>query len=234
MAREELSTPSNDLFRMRLLFLFALLVVILGAAMYGASRPRGTPDRAMIEADIGDAHFSYRAAYARDLATAAGGLADRLAFAVKFPDFGPLGAATPPGGRALTTERPGDAVFLTISQADEGVDPASRPALLYSRFLEGDASTGPGGLIARRFESGSPFELEQLYLAPPDGRAFFSRCPKASGSDDALLDQCLWVFRIKSLDVELRFAPTLLEHWEILAEKARAFVRSIAREAERR
>jgi hypothetical protein len=128
----------------------------------------------------------------------------------------------------LSIERRKETVFITISQADAAVDPASRPALLYSRFLEGDASTGAGGLIARKFESGSPFELERLYLAPPDGRAFFARCPKQRPSDDALLDQCLWLFRIKSLDVELRFAATLLERWDVLAEKTRAFVRSIA------
>jgi hypothetical protein len=213
---------------MRLLFLFALLVVGLGAAIYGVSRPRGTAERATVEADIGDAHFSYRAAYARDPATAAGGLADRLAFIVKFPNFEPLGAATPRGARASLTERSDEAVFITIAQADEAVDPANRPALLYSRFLEGDASAGPGGLIARKFESGSPFELEQLYLAPPDGRVFFARCPRLRGSEDALLDMCLWVFRTRSLDVELRFAPTLLEHWEILVDKARALLRSIA------
>jgi hypothetical protein len=210
---------------MRLLFLIA--IVSLSISAFGISWLSGTPPSATVEAEIGDARFSYKRAYARDAATAAGGSSDRLAFAVSFPEFAPLSSPEKPVPLEVSDERRNRTVFVTVSQADEAVDPADRPALLYSRFLEGDATSGPGGLVMRKFESGSPYELETLYLAPPDGRVFFARCPLQRNAEDALLDLCLSVFRTKSLDVELRFAPALLEHWETLAGDARAFLSSI-------
>ena len=86
---------------------------------------------------------------------------------------------------------------------------------------------GPEGLILRRFEQGSPYDLEELYIAPPDGRTFFARCLKPSEADAAARDFCLFLFREDDLDVELRFAPALLEHWEALTEGAHAFLARI-------
>jgi hypothetical protein len=212
---------------MRLPFSIALFIGCLCAAAYSLSRLRETAPRANVEADIGDAHFSYKEAYARDAATAAGGFANRLAFAVRFPDFAPLGSIDKTLSPRTLDERQRKAVFITISPADESIDPADRPALLYSRFFEGEASTGPGGLIMRKFERGSPYELEQLFIAPPNGRVFFARCSKQAPSGDAYMDMCLWIFRTKSLDAELRFAPALLEHWETLVEDAREFLNSL-------
>ncbi len=141
-----------------------------------------------------------------------------------FPDFGPparaLKALSPEG----LTERARNDVFITVSLKDDGVDPADRPMQLYARFLQAETVAGPAGLVMRRFEQGSPYDLEQLYVAPPDGRDFFARCPKAESDGAAPEELCLSVFRVDGLDVELRFAPALLENWEALNEGARAFL----------
>jgi hypothetical protein len=78
----------------------------------------------------------------------------------------------------------------------------------------------------RRFEPGSPYELELLYLAPPEGRDFFARCPRR---DAGFLGSapCLWALRWKNLDVEARFSAALLRDWEELARGLRAFLASI-------
>jgi hypothetical protein len=211
---------------MRLVIIIALLLISLAAGVYSISRLTDAAPAARVEADIADRHFSYKRAYARDPATATGGLADRLAFAASFPGFAPL----PPANASLSSralaERRQRTVLVTVSIADDDMDPIDRPARLYSRFLEGDAAPGPGGLVVRRFEPGSPYQLEELFLAP-DGRSFFARCPKQEPSSDAALDLCLSVFRTKSLDVELRFAQSLLEHWETLIEEARRFIAAI-------
>jgi hypothetical protein len=211
---------------MRLVIVIALLAASFGAGLYGVSRVTDAPS-ARIEANIAGRRFSYKRAYARDPATAAGGLEDRLAFAVAFPDFAPLAPARAALSSRAVAERNQKTILITLSAADDSMDPAERPGRLYSRFLEGDAATGPGGLIVRQFESGSPYQLEQLFLAPPDGRAFFARCPKQMPPADAALDLCLTFFRTGSLDVELRFAASLLEHWESLIDDARHFIASI-------
>jgi hypothetical protein len=114
-----------------------------------------------------------------------------------------------------------------VSLKDDGVDPADRPMQLYARFLEAETVAGPGGLVMRRFEQGSPYDLEQLYVAPPDGRDFFARCPKPASAGAALTELCFFVFRVDGLDVELRFAPALLDNWDALNEGARAFLNRI-------
>jgi hypothetical protein len=207
---------------MRLLLAFVALLICLAAGAYGLLRWRADDPGKIIEADLADAHFVFPAAYARDEATAAGGFTDRLAFAALFPDFSPRRLAA----KAFAPNKPADrgqnTVFVTISLKDDAIDPMDRPTNLYARFLEGDAWTSPGGLVMRRFQQGSPYDLEQLYIAPPDGRGFFARCPKPQASGPA--DACLSVFRTGALDVELRFAPALLEHWETLVDGAHAFV----------
>jgi hypothetical protein len=211
---------------MRLMFLIALLFACLAAGAYSILRLTESAPSAHVEAEIGDARFSYQKAYARDAATAVGGLEDRLAFAVAFPNFSPLNPPNASMSPREPAERRQKTIFITVTLADDGINPADRPARLYSRFLEGEAVTAQGGLIMRQFESGSPYQLERLFLAPPDGRAFFARCPKQLSTDPAL-DLCLSIFRVKTLDVELRFASTLLEHWENLIDQTRNFIASI-------
>lgn len=165
----------------------------------------------MVEAEMAGAKFAYARAYARDEATASGGMADRLSFVASFPAFAPL----KPRERSASTP----SVTLTITPKDDTLDPSERPAKLYARFLAADAIAGPGGLVLRRFEANSPYDFEQLYIAPPDGRDFFARCPKPQAG--APTDSCLSVFRHGVFDVELRYAADLLEHWDAIYEGAR-------------
>jgi hypothetical protein len=207
---------------MRLFLALLALLVGLGVGAYALLRGDDDATAALTEASIADARFVFASAHARDEATAAGGFADRLAFIAVFPDFGPPARAskTPPERLA---ERARNDVFITVSLKDDGIDPADRPMQLYARFLQAETVAGPGGLVMRRFEQGSPYDLEQLYVAPPDGRDFFARCPMAA-SDGAPGELCLFVFRVDGLDVELRFAPALLQNWDALNEGARAFL----------
>lgn len=211
---------------MRLLLPLIALVFCLAAGAYGYSRWRDAAPATNVEADIGAAHFSFPRDYARDEATAAGGLADRLALLAHFPDFGPLKRLTTKSGYP---ERPQDAVLVTISLKDDSLEPADRPSKLYSRFLTGETAAGPGGLVLRQFASGSPYDLEQLFVGPPDGRGFFARCPSQQYAGAIPADLCLSVFRDGSLDVELRFSPALLGQWEALFDGARELLMRVRR-----
>lgn len=207
---------------MRLFLACLALFACLALGAYGLLRAGAESPAAAVEANIGDARFVYPPAYARDEATAAGGFQDRLAFIAVLPDFSPR-AARALSPKALK-ESARDNAFITVSPKDDGADPADRPMQLYARFLEAEAVAGPGGLVMRRFEQGSPYDLEQLYVAPPDGRDFFARCPKPASDDPSSAELCFFMFRVGGLDVELRFPPARLENWETLNEGARAFL----------
>jgi hypothetical protein len=97
------------------------------------------------------------------------------------------------------------------------LDPSERPQELYGRFLEPDTWESPGGLLLRRFEAGSPYEDEELFIAPPDGRAFSARCRKPGKATEAIGDACLWRFRQSGADVQVRFTVDLLPQWETMA-----------------
>lgn len=211
---------------MRFVIGLALVALLaLGAGLFALGPGGDNPDGATT-AMIGVAKFAYPIAFARDDVTAAGGAVDRLAFIARYPKFSPPLAAAK--RKTLAPRSDQNFVQIVVSAADDTLDPKDRPMRLYARFLESEASVGPEGLVMRRFEQGSPYDLEQLYIAPPDGRAFFARCPNSAIAAEApAQDFCFFVFRENDLDVELRFAPALLEHWEALTEGAHAFLARI-------
>lgn len=188
---------------------FLILALAIGGAL-GMSAREEAPE--FVHAELAGVKFVYSPASARDDATAAGGLSDRLAFLVSFPGF----TAINPGHAA------GTPIKLTLTRADEGPDPRERPSKLYARFLTPETQEGPGGLVQRRFEPESPYDSEELLLTPPDGRAFFARCPKAHRR--TLDEECLSIFREGAIDVELRYPRTALEHWDLLFEGARGLL----------
>jgi hypothetical protein len=200
---------------MRLLIAAALLLILsaAGAGWFFLSREEA-PDRIVL-AEIGNAKFAYARAYARDEATSAGGMADRLSFVVSFPSFKP----------APAKDRASQSVTLTLTHKDDGLDPSERPEKLYARFLTPETLEGPGGLVLRRFEQGSPYDSEELLISPPDGRSFFARCPKPQSGAPG--EACLSLFRDGALDVELRYPAALLEHWDTLYEGAHALLAEI-------
>lgn len=211
---------------MRIFLRLALLLVLLAGGSFVLTRGSSDPASDIVQAQIAGAHFSYPVEFSRDESTAVGGFTDRLAFIAMFPDFSPPSKA----GSTNQTGAPNRRrvkLFITVSAKDDGLDPADRPSRLYARFLQADAEAGPGGLVLRHFENGSPYDLEELYLAPPDGRDFFARCPKSQPAQDGGAEACLFIFRNGGFDVELRFPPSLLDHWEALNEGARSFFSKI-------
>lgn len=201
---------------MRLVLLLFLAALLASGAIVAALLWKQDAPGRIVEAEIAGMRFFYAPAYARDNATATGGMTDRLNFVAQFPDFAPLAPRERAGART---------VAIAVTLKDDAMEPAERPAHLYARFLGGEAWNGPGGLILRRFEANTPYDLEELYLAPPDGRSFFARCPKPQGG--APTEGCLSIFRVGAVDVELRYAPALLEHWEALLEGARMLLARI-------
>lgn len=208
---------------MRLAFIFFMAAVVtgMGAGLLFLSRD-SAPDP-LVRAKVGGVSLAYARAYARDDATAAGGLTDRLGFVASFPDFSPL----PLDQRSQAPS----SITMVLTTKEDGPEPQDRLAKLYARFLTPDTLVGPGGLVRRRFETGSPYDLEELFVAPPDGRNFFARCVKHEARAPG--EACLSIFRDGALDVELRYPASLLEQWDALDDGARALVRRMRATATR-
>lgn len=190
-----------------------LVVAMVGTGSWLLLASHNGAPAGLVQAELAGLKFAYARAYARDESTAAGGMADRLAFIVSFPAFSPL-----PAGRRAASE----GVTLTLTPKDDSLDPAERPAKLYARFLTPETREGPGGLVLRQFEAGSPYDSEELFIAPPDGRGFFARCPKPQSGAPG--EGCLSVFRDGDLDVELRYPAIFLDRWDALHDGARALL----------
>jgi hypothetical protein len=200
-------------------------VALLAAAAFGLWRGLNPPSRPpTIQALVGGSSFTLPSGYFRP-ASRAGGRLDKLELAAFFPDFTPAGDLSDIAGHTDLAERREKAVFVTISQADTTLDPADRPAKLYARFLEPDEWSHPGGLIARGFLAGSPFEGEELYYVAPEGREFAARCGRPDESRTTP-NFCTDDFRLDKLNVELRFSADLLSEWEKLGAGARGLLES--------
>ena len=101
-------------------------------------------------------------------------------------------------------------IFLTLRPEDETADPADRTEKLYARFLQSDVWQEDGGLVMRRFETGSPYGREELHFVPPEGRIFAARCMRPMQPPSELPSTCLSALRLDGLDIDIRFSPTLL------------------------
>jgi hypothetical protein len=115
-----------------------------------------------------------------------------------------------------------------LKPADPALDPAERTARLYQRFLDENSWSHPGGLVARAFVNGSPFEGDELFYVAPEGRDFAARCRRPDPSRKTP-NTCVAVFRLGDLDVELRFAASLLSQWSALKDGALGLIEAAKR-----
>ena len=215
---------------MRLRFLIALAGVAALAAAGGAvtffrTRPEATPH--IRTAFVGPASFTLLSGYLRP-SSRGGGRLDQLDLAAFFPDFAPAGDVSDVTGATDLAERFEKLVFVTVRPGDSNLDPAERPAKLYARFLEANEWSHPGGLVARAFQDGSPFEGQELYFVAPEGRDFAARCGRPDASRKTP-NSCIYDFRLDGLDVELRFSAAILSEWEKLNAGARGLIEAARR-----
>ena len=172
-------------------------------------------------AQLGAVRVHYDPAYGRSTEDREGGRLDRLDIALRLPGYVPAGADT--------TSKPENLVFIRVEAADGSLAPEDRMDKLYARFLEAEQWTHPGGLVMRRFEPGSPYEREELYFAPPEGRLFAARCTRPAQPPDGLPETCISDIRANGLDAHIRFAPDALPDWEKLVGATRGLLERMTR-----
>jgi len=200
----------------------ALILIAAGVFVFRGGPPRDERD-ALEPFTVAGERLSLPAAYIRPRAE--DGAVELAAF---FPDFAPAGRFDDIDARTNLVERFQRLVFLELRPADKSIDPAERTARLYVRFLSETWWSHPGGLLAREFEPGSPFEEDELYYSPPDGRDFAARCHRPD-PDRKTPNTCLAAFRSGAIDAELRFSAALLSDWRTLIGNARGLIETARR-----
>lgn len=205
---------------------FCATLVLAGLAAWLYSRASSRPS-GQEHALIGDVMLTYPAGYARNHVAAGAARLDRLDLAASFPDFGPAGEVRGVKTEAALADRTARTVFIAITPNDRSLDPAERPAKLYAPLLDAIGFAGPSGLVRRRFQQGSPYDGEDLFMTPPEGRAFWARCqapgPSFSGAD-RLDAPCFTEMRVAGLNLTIRFSPNLLPDWEQLGDGVRSLI----------
>lgn len=200
---------------------FAAAMAAGGWTLYQAFKGDRARGSGMATAQLGEVRVRYDPAYGRSTEDRDGGRLDRLDIAVRLPGFEPAGADT--------KSKPENLVFIRIEAADGSLAPEERMDKLYVRFLEPEQWTHPAGLVMRRFEPGSPYEREELYFAPPEGRLFTARCTRPAQPPDGIPETCISDIRTSGLDAHIRFAPDALLDWERLVGVVRALLERMTR-----
>jgi hypothetical protein len=154
----------------------------------------------------------------RDGRLADGATIERLDLVIPFAEERTVETEPP----LQVTRSTGTILLMALTPADAAPEGAERPRLLYSRFLTGDVWTNPGGLVMRRFQDNSPYQGEDLYVAPPDGRTFAARCSRPEAPSASPAGLCLWEFRQGGIDAAISFEPGHLTRWEDIRDTARA------------
>lgn len=222
--------PTTESFiTVRMLRFFLTSLVILFAAVTGMVARRIYVDqnagRGFSSFYVGGRQVTVPRAMIRNPDLRDGGAVNRLDLAVSWPDFKPVGGSIGQPGQTLVLVAIEDAESRRKSPDD--IDPADRPAALYARFLQEEATTTESGLVLRRFKPGSPYDGEELYVSTPDERIFAARCPLPTAKA-GLEENCLWQTRLNGLEVHTRFAPNLLAHWQDIVTGVRGMIPTIA------
>lgn len=209
--------------------LLALVLLLAGGAVaFYLYKTRQHPGAETVSVSIGRTRLVVPMGYARSGAEA-GGAVERLDLAATYPDFLQAGAIAGAGDTATPDTLTERLIFITLAPEDTLIAPQDRPSRLYARFLESDVWSHGGGLIMRRFQDQTPFEKEDLYMTPPEGRAFFARCLRPEGKAGGVPHTCISETRVGAVDVQVRFSSTLLSEWERVMDGSRGLVQKLIR-----
>lgn len=203
-------------------------LILAGAAAIAFAPRFGEPQASrLVVVTLGAERLTLQNAYLRQNARQGGAL-DALEIVAFFPDFTPAGDFGDVTAQTDLPERFARTVFVTAKPSDSSLDPAERPAKLYLRFLSDNSWSHPGGLVARAFVDGSPFEGDELYYVAPEGREFAARCRRPD-PERKTPNTCVYDFRLGDLDVEMRFSAALLAEWVKLRAGARGLIEAARR-----
>jgi hypothetical protein len=150
---------------------------------------------------------------------------ERIDLAFMWPSLNPPQPGKDADQAAVPAERdpaagPADAperLFVTIARLGAVLPPAERLRTIYPRYVEAQATAGPGGLAILPFRAGTPYEGEDLVYFADNPEQFFTRCTRPAG---AVPGTCMQERVIDTAEVTLRFPRAWLDDWHGVAAGA--------------
>ncbi|BAM90656.1 conserved exported hypothetical protein [Bradyrhizobium oligotrophicum S58] len=103
---------------------------------------------------------------------------------------------------------PIDRIFVSISAHHDAMSPETRLKTIYPRYLNPAAVSVQDGLTMRGFRAGTPYDVEDLFVA--EQPALVARCTR----DAATPGMCLSERRVEGADLVFRFPRSWLSQWQ--------------------
>lgn len=170
-----------------------------------------------VEIQMGSQRLMVPRALIRDHAQMQGGRLERLDLVMQADTL----EALPPVDARRPERKPPEHVSVVLTPSDDRLGSIDMFGKVYARFLSGETTASPAGLMLRRFREKTPYEDRELYLGVGTGKTFVALCPLPEAHDK---EPCTTTFRFSGMDMELRFAPARLSQWRKITEHAFALV----------
>jgi hypothetical protein len=106
--------------------------------------------------------------------------------------------------------RIGDRLFVTIAGLGAVLPPLTRLRTIYPRYIEAQATSGPGGLAIVAFRNGTPYEGEDLIYVAETPEQFFALCSRPTRG---LPGTCTQERSLDATVMTLRFSREWLADW---------------------
>jgi hypothetical protein len=106
--------------------------------------------------------------------------------------------------------RIGDRLFVTIAGLGAVLPPLTRLRTIYPRYIEAQATSGPGGLAIVAFRNGTPYEGEDLIYVAETPEQFFALCSRPTRG---LPGTCTQERSLDTTVITLRFSREWLADW---------------------
>lgn len=168
------------------------------------------PER--LPVSIGGTVFNVPAAAVRVKIQRHTGPQERVDLSFEYPSLAPPEAPHHVSAEQLDqAPHPVDRIFVSIAAHHDAMSPDVRLRTIYPRYLNSAAVAVQDGLTMRSFRAGTPYDVEDLFLA--EQPALVARCTR----DAATPGMCLSERRIDGADLVFRFPRSWLSQWQDVA-----------------
>ena len=201
---------------MRLITASLVLLIALGAnaALYLRQPASPAPPTGHVTLTLGTTTLDVPRRLLREPEATRPGAVERVELVAAIADFAPLPSPSP----LNPEDKLPDAITIIITAQTAG---AAEPfQALYARFLSGETRPMQGGLVLRRFRTGTPFEDRDLFIGA-GSRLFVALCAKDAEKTG---EPCLATLRQNGLELQLRFGAKYLSSWRRITQEAMRLV----------
>jgi hypothetical protein len=206
-----------------------LPIAVFGAGMVGATLfvgwllwPRWPSAEMALDAPslpitVSGVNFNIPPAAIRNKVQRKPGMHERVDLVFLWPSLEPPDPAVKAG--PVASAKAIDRVFLTIANYGNTLPLNERFNTIYPRYLEPSISTGPGGLAARPFRDGTPYQGEDMLYDSTNPERFLVRCTRdgREGRSEAI-GMCLFERRIDKAELTARFPREWLSEWNEVSQ----------------